>query len=51
MMSGVTEREKEIIKEQVERGDGDQMLPFPFMGWVECVANTASFMVNIERYF
>jgi len=50
MMSGVTEREKEIIKEQVERGDGDQMLPFPFMEWVECVANTASFMVNIERY-
>lgn len=41
MMSGVTEREKRIIQEQVERGDGDQMLPFPFMGWVECVANTA----------
>ncbi len=41
MMSGVTEREKKIIKEQVERGDGDQMLPFPFMGWVECIANTA----------
>ena len=41
MMSGVTEREKQIIKEQVERGDGDKMLPFPFMGWVECIANTA----------
>lgn len=41
MMSGVTEREKQIIKEQVERGNGDKMLPFPFMGWVECVANTA----------
>ena len=41
MMSGVTEREKRIIKDQVERGDGDQMLPFPFMGWVECIANTA----------
>lgn len=41
MMSGVTEREKAIIKEQVERGDGDKMLPFPFMGWVECIANTA----------
>ena len=40
-MSGVTEREKKIIKEQVERGDGDQMLPFSFMGWVECIANTA----------
>ncbi len=41
MMSGVTAREKKSIKEQVERGDGDQMLPFPFMGWVECIANTA----------
>ncbi len=41
MMSGVTDREKRIIREQVERGDGDKMLPFPFMGWVECIANTA----------
>lgn len=41
MMSGVTPREKQIIKEQVERGDGDKMLPFSFMGWVECIANTA----------
>ena len=41
MMSGVTEREKQEILAQVERGDGDKMLPFPFMGWVECIANTA----------
>lgn len=41
MMSGVTEREKQEILDQVERGDGDEMLPFPFMGWVECIANTA----------
>lgn len=41
MMSGVTEREKQIIKDQVERGDGGKMLPFPFMGWVECIADTA----------
>ena len=41
MMSGMTTREKQSIKEQVERGDGDKMLPFPFMGWVECIANTA----------
>ena len=41
MMSGVTVREKQAIKDQVERGDGDKMLPFPFMGWVECIANTA----------
>ena len=41
MMSGVTNREKELIKAQVEHGDGDKMLPFPFMGWVSCIANTA----------
>lgn len=41
MMSGVTNREKRMIRDQVERGDGDKMLPFPFMGWVECIANTA----------
>ena len=41
MMSGVTQREKKAILDQVNRGDGDQMLPFPFMGWVTCIANTA----------
>ena len=41
MMSGVTEREKQVIREMVERGHGDDMLPFPFMGWVECIAYTA----------
>ena len=41
MMSGVTDKEKSIIKEQIERGDGDKKLPFPFMGWVDCIANTA----------
>ena len=41
MMSGVTEREKRIIKEQVKNGNENKMLPFPFMGWVECIAGTA----------
>ncbi|MBQ9048304.1 MAG: DUF1749 domain-containing protein [Solobacterium sp.] len=41
MMSGVTEREKKMILAQEERGDGGRMLPFPFMGWVECIADTA----------
>lgn len=41
MMSGVSNREKMMIKTQVTRGDGNKMLPFPFMGWVECIANTA----------
>lgn len=41
MMSGVTEIEKAIIRHQVESGNGDKLLPFPFMGWVDCIANTA----------
>ncbi len=41
MTSGVTEREKRIILEQVEQGRGAEMLPFPFMGWVTCIADTA----------
>ena len=34
--------EKEIIRKKVAYGQGDKILPFPFMGWVECTANTAS---------
>jgi len=41
MMSGVTAAEKRIIRSQVLRGEGDAMQPFPFMGWVECIAHTA----------
>ncbi len=41
MMSGVSAREKQLIRNQVMRGDGNKMLPFPFMGWVDCTANTA----------
>ena len=41
MMSGVTDWEKRVIREQVEQEDGEKMLPFPFMGWVVCIANTA----------
>ena len=41
MMSGVTEHEKKIIRTMVERGNGNHLLPFPFMGWVECIAYTA----------
>ena len=41
MMSGVSVQEKMMIKAQVERGEGNRMLPFPFMGWVECIADTA----------
>ena len=41
MMSGVSQREKHIIKEMFDRGDGEKMLPFAFMGWVVCIAATA----------
>ncbi|MBQ3462027.1 MAG: DUF1749 domain-containing protein [Clostridia bacterium] len=41
MMSGVTDREKKIVRDMVEGGHGQQMLPFYFMGWVACVADTA----------
>ena len=41
MMSGVTKREREYIKYQAENGNGDKFLPFYFMGWVDCIVNTA----------
>ncbi|MBQ3645691.1 MAG: DUF1749 domain-containing protein [Synergistaceae bacterium] len=41
LMKNVTEREKQIILEYVESGNGDKILPFYFMGWVECIAKTA----------
>ncbi|MBR1624972.1 MAG: DUF1749 domain-containing protein [Clostridia bacterium] len=41
MTSGVAEREKKIIRQMVESGEGNEMLPFYFMGWVECIAYTA----------
>ena len=41
MMSGVTDHERELIRQQVERGDGNRLLPFYFMGWVQCIAYTA----------
>lgn len=41
MMQGVTEQEKAFVRAQVERGEGQKLLPFYFMGWVVCVADTA----------
>ena len=42
MMSGVTDSEKKIIKKFVDYGQGEKILPFAFMGWVVCTANTAN---------
>ncbi|MBR0316428.1 MAG: DUF1749 domain-containing protein [Synergistaceae bacterium] len=41
LMKNVTEREKHIILEYVESGNENKILPFYFMGWVECIAKTA----------
>lgn len=41
MMSGVTDGEKNFIERIVRYGQGDKILPFYFMGWVVCTANTA----------
>ena len=43
MMSGVTEQEKRWIQTQVRQGKGGEMLPFPFMGWIE---NIKTLFVN-----
>ncbi|MBR1756804.1 MAG: alpha/beta fold hydrolase [Alphaproteobacteria bacterium] len=37
----VNEDEKAIIKQQVADGNGQKMLPFEFLGWLPCVADTA----------
>ena len=41
MTSGVTANERHIIKQLYEQGEGDKMLPFLLMGWVECIVATA----------
>lgn len=42
MMKNVDEDEKRIIKKFVDYGQDEKVLPFPFMGWVVCTANTAN---------
>ena len=41
MMSGVSEKERDFIEKIVRYGQGNKILPFYFMGWVVCTANTA----------
>lgn len=41
MISGVIDGEKDFIEKLVRYGQGDKILPFAFMGWVICTANTA----------
>ena len=42
MMKNVSDYEKEVIRRMIRYGQGDKMLPFYFMGWVECIADTAN---------
>ena len=42
MTSAVSEPERAYIRHAVESGHGSALLPFPFMGWVECIADTAA---------
>lgn len=41
LMNGVSEREREIVRSMAENGRGQEMLPFAFMGWIPCIADTA----------
>ena len=41
MTASVSEREREIIRQLYEQGQGGKMLPFLLMGWVECTVATA----------
>jgi len=41
MVRNVPEEQRTYIREQVETGRGDQILPFDFMYWLRCTAHTA----------
>ena len=41
MMSGVSDGERDFVEKLVRYGQGEKILPFYFMGWVICTANTA----------
>lgn len=41
MLANVTPGEREIIRAYVEAGRGEELLPFPFMGWAPMLAATA----------
>lgn len=41
LVGAVTEEERECVRSMVERGEGKKMLPFPLLGWIDCIADTA----------
>ena len=42
MVSGTTEREKQIVREYMATGRSEEMSPFVLMGWAPCIARTAA---------
>lgn len=42
LTSVVTPRECKKVRTMLEEGRGQEMLPFPLLGWIECVADTAA---------
>ena len=41
LMIDVTQKDRDTVRSFVENGKGKDMLPFAFMGWVPCIADTA----------
>ena len=41
MTSCTSERERQIVRDYMASGRGEEMLPFALMGWAPCVARTA----------
>lgn len=41
LTSVVTEEEKKLVRDFVDGGRGNDMLPFPLLGWLPCIADTA----------
>ena len=41
LTSVVTEGERELVRDYVDRGMGQVPLPFPLLGWLPCIADTA----------
>lgn len=41
LTSVVTAGERQLVRDYVKRGNGQVLLPFPLLGWLPCVADTA----------
>ncbi len=41
LLSVVTQKEKDIIKNMYNKGDENLILPFPLLGWIKCTVKTA----------